>query len=281
MSLPDLTLDYYGMSDKGLKRPMNEDQFLIAELNKSILIKQTSLSQAQPQRLLSDSQNQLFLVADGMGGHEGGEIASSLAVSTTIAQFLNFIPWFAQLDDWKDRDLRDELLDALEACQSKVEAAKESEKQKMGTTLTFTHVSWPRLHVVHVGDSRCYLLRDGKLKQITVDHTLAQQMVEQGTLKPETAKKSRWSNILWNAIGGGSPRLKPELHEEDLRSGDTLLLCTDGLTRHVSDKQIIDSFSNPNRTMKTAAQNLVAMANNAGGSDNITVVTAKYHEATA
>jgi protein phosphatase len=276
MSDNNPSLDYYGMSDKGRKRPENEDQFLIAELNKSILIKQTSLSDSQPQRLFSNSQNQLFLVADGMGGHEGGEIASSLAVSTTIAQFLNLIPWFAQLDEWKDRDLRDELLDALEACQSKVEAADESDKQKMGTTLTFAHVNWPRLHVVHVGDSRCYLLRDRKLKQITVDHTLAQQMVEQGTLRPSTAKKSRWSNTLWNAIGGGKSSLKPELHEADLTLGDTLLLCTDGLNRHVSDEQIVEVLSNSGQTTKTIVQNLVAMANDAGGSDNITVVAAKY-----
>jgi protein phosphatase len=269
-------LDCYGITDKGQKRPENEDQFLIAEMSKSILIRETSLPKSPPERLLSDPHNQLFLVADGMGGHKGGEVASSLAVKSTIEQFLNFIPWFAQLDDWRDRDLREELMDALEACQAEVEAAETSDKQDMGTTLTFAHVSWPRLHVVHVGDSRCYLFRNQKIKQITIDHTLAQQMIEQGTLKPESARKSRWNNILWNAIGGGNSRLKPDLREEELKYGDILLLCTDGLTRHVSNERIEETLSNTKRSMKAIVQDLVGMANNAGGLDNITVVAAQY-----
>ncbi|HJT76940.1 MAG TPA: hypothetical protein VJ739_07025, partial [Gemmataceae bacterium] len=134
------------------------------------------------------------------------------------------------------------------------------------------------LYVVHVGDSRCYLLRGGRLEQVTRDHTIAQQLVERGTLTPEQAEESRWSHILWNCLGGGSHELKPEVYKASLRLGDSLLLCSDGLSKVVDDARIRDLLGQSLAAEETCRR-LVAAANAAGGPDNITVVVAHFREA--
>jgi protein phosphatase len=123
------------------------------------------------------------------------------------------------------------------------------------------------------------LLRDTKLKQITRDHTVAQQLVEHGKLDPEKADESRWSHILWNVVGGDSQELRPEVYKAQLQVGDTLLLCSDGLTKHVSDSEIATLLANT-RGAEEGCRKLVDEANRSGGSDNITVVLARFKEAT-
>ena len=139
-------------------------------------------------------------------------------------------------------------------------------------TLTMALVIGSRLHVVHVGDSRCYLIRGGVAEQLTTDHTLARQMVESGGLKPEEEAGSRWSNVLWNVLGGFQDgELMVEVRSIQLESGDRVVLCTDGLHRYVDARHlaaIVDGADSPSG----ACSRLVAIAKEAGGEDNITVV---------
>ena len=145
----------------------------------------------------------------------------------------------------------------------------------MGTTLTMAHIVWPRLYVVHAGDSRCYLIRNGRAEQLTTDHTMARKLVESGGLRPEEEATSRWSNVLWNVLGGrGEGELIAEVRCADLNDGDYLLLCSDGLHRYIdSDEiaEIVTRLESPSRI----CESLVELANEQGGEDNITVVVAQ------
>src|SRR5262249_5001035 len=147
----------------------------------------------------------------------------------------------------------------------------------MGTTLTMAYLLWPRLYVVHAGDSRCYLLREDRLHQITTDHTLAQQMVERGVLQPAEAQDSNWSHVLWNCIGGGSRELSVEVHKATLRLGDSLLLCTDGLTQCVPNEQIRDLLREP-ASAEQVCRHLLHAAHEKGSPDNVTVVVAHFRD---
>lgn len=197
-------LDCFGLTDIGKVRTANEDQFLISDLVKSLLIHHTSLSHEDHTRLFGNSQGQLLLVADGMGGHAAGKQASTIAVESLARYVLNTMPWFFRLDESQENDRKEELIAALGECQRSIEVAAEAnaENRGMGTTLTMAYINWPRMYVVHVGDSRCYLFRQSRLEQVTTDHTMAQQLVERGELTAEQAQASRWSHVLWNCLGG-------------------------------------------------------------------------------
>jgi protein phosphatase len=189
------------------------------------------------------------------------------------------MPWFFGLHQTHEGDLREELKIALERCQERIEAdaAANVKNRGMGTTLTMAYVLWPRLYVVHVGDSRCYLLRKPRLERITTDHTMAQQFVEKGMLPAEEAEVSRWSHVLWNCLGGDSHEVRPEVCKASLKLGDTILLCTDGLTRCVNDEELRDQLSQE-RTAEETCRQLVKTANQRGGPDNITVVVARCQD---
>jgi protein phosphatase len=267
-------LDVSGLTDAGKLRETNEDQFLIADLVKSMQVNQTSLGLDQEKgRMFGGSQGKVLLVADGMGGHEGGEQASTIAVEALTRYVLNVMHWLFRLEEDGDEDFQEDLRAAMEHCQEKVEDELERERRKApGTTLTLAYMIWPRLYVVHVGDSRCYLWRNSKLKQITKDHTMAQKLVDEGQMEEE--ETARWSHVLWNVIGGGSEQLAPEVYKAKLEKGDTLMLCTDGLTKHVSDEALA-SLLGDGLSSKECAERMVTQANESGGSDNITVVVAR------
>jgi protein phosphatase len=273
-------MDCHGLTDVGKQREANEDQFLIADLSKSMLIHQTSLTHDDHTRLFGGSQGKLLMVADGMGGHAEGQRASSLAVQTLASYVLNTMHWFFRLEEGREADLHEELKTALEECQRSIERAAEASPQQkgMGTTLTMAYILWPRLYVVHAGDSRCYLLRGDRLEQITKDHTLAQRLVDQGVLDAAEARESRWSHILWNCIGGGSHELNPDVYKANLQIGDTLLLCSDGLTTDVPDQEI-NAVLQRKRGAEETCRLLVEAANAAGGRDNITVIVAHFRDA--
>jgi len=272
-------MDCHGLSDRGKVRKANEDQFFIADLNKSMRVHQTSLDIEDQTRLFGDSQGKLLLVADGMGGHAGGERASTLAVDAVCGYLLNNMRWFFRLHEDDQNDFLDDLKSALEQCQSRVsaEAERTPQRKQMGTTVTMAYVVWPRLYVVHAGDSRCYILRKSKLSQITTDHTFAERFVEAGTIEPEEAESSPWSNVLWNVVGGDSEELLPEVYKAELQLGDTLLLCTDGLNKHVSDN-LITALLDADTNAEDICCRLVEATNEAGGTDNVTVVVARFCE---
>ena len=145
----------------------------------------------------------------------------------------------------------------------------------MGTTLTMAYVLWPRVYVVHAGDSRCYLHRSGYLTRMTTDHTIAQRALDEGILTEEEAKSSVLGNTLWNCIGGGTAGVTPDVYHATLTPGDELLLCTDGLTRKLTEEHISDVLKRSS-SPEVAVGALITSANEAGGEDNITVVLVKF-----
>lgn len=266
----------FGLTDRGRRRQINEDQFLVADLAKTMLVRDTSLAAPQSARLVGAPQGRLLLVADGMGGRGAGRLASSVAVDSVVDQLLNVMPWFYGLDQSHEGDLTSALKTSMTRCQARVRVAAQAEKANpfLGTTLTMAYVIWPRAYIVHVGDTRCYLWRGGELLQISKDHTLAQRLAEGPPRTPEP-RASRWRNVLWNAIGGDTDTLSPEVYKVSLRPHDALLLCTDGLGKHMSDAELAGELAS-NCSVEELCRRLVGMANERGGRDNVTVVMARF-----
>lgn len=268
-----------GRTHPGLQRKENQDQFLVAQLARTLRVKGTSMGSALPDELIGQPQGTLLMVADGVGGVSGGEQASQLVVDTMSRRMLELAPLSVSRmrgdEEWWHEQLRSAVMDAREAIR---EAGRETpEHADMGSTLTLGYLLWPRLHLVHLGDSRCYLLREGRLGQLTRDHTVARRLVENGVLDPADEARSPYSSVLWNAISARQTKLEPQLLSHELEDGDVLLLCSDGLTRHLSDQEIaktLSSLGNP----AVACEALVRAANEAGGSDNTTVVVARLQE---
>ena len=270
-----LNVKSFGQTDKGRVRPNNEDHFLIAELAKALQIRHSSLDQGGVQ--YSGPQGHLFLVADGVGGSAAGERASALAVNTVENYVLDTLNWCDTLtDDAHDRVLN-KFREALCLADEKLcrEATKQPELHGMGTTMTMAYRFDHELFVAHVGDSRGYLLRNGLLYRLTRDHTMVEEMVRLGLLKPEEAAGHGFRHVITNAIGGNSPGVNVEVHKVALEAGDRLLLCSDGLTEMVLDEEIVDVLA-AEMEPKKACERLVNRANENGGNDNVTVVVAHF-----
>jgi serine/threonine protein phosphatase PrpC len=268
-----------GLTDIGRKRDANEDHFLIATLSKSMQVEQTSLDQQAGAELCSSAHGKLLLVADGIGGHVAGERASELAINTMSQYVLNILPWFYRLYGEDEADLYDELRLAMERCEAVIDAESEAvpEHDGMGTTLTMAYVLWPNMYVIHVGDSRCYVLRGEQLSQITVDQTAAQELVDRGALDSDQARSSMWHHVLNSALGRGMEKLRSSVYKAELQANDTVLLCTDGLTECVADADIKAILLARDSEQQTC-EHLVDVANDAGGTDNITVIVARFPE---
>ncbi len=270
-----ISIEYAGLTDIGRVRKNNEDHFLIADLTKQLQVTQTSLTPPHSYGWKSGVTGHLFVVADGMGGLAGGELASGLAVETISWYVAKTMPWFYRYQDGREKELENELKNAVQAVQEAVkDAAEQSRFRKMGTTLTLACVLWPRVYIVHAGDSRFYLRREGKLQRWTTDHTVGQRAVDDGLLTAAQAEASGLGNALWNCIGAGQKNVTPDLYHATLQPGDELLLCTDGLSRKVTDETILDILSSA-PTAELAASALITAANDAGGTDNITVIVAR------
>jgi protein phosphatase len=274
-----IEMDCSGLTDIGEVRPANEDQFLIADLRKSMDVHQTSLGLDDRTRLFGRSEGKLLAVADGLGGHAAGDRASTVAIDRLTTYMLSSMPWLFRLDPTLEDDFLSDLDAALRDCQERIQAEAEFQPQKhgMGTTLTMAYVLWPRMFVVHVGDSRCYLFRNSRLEQITRDHTFAQEFADQGDVAAELADQPRWSHTLWNVVGGTSDELKPEAYKAELAAGDTVLLCTDGLTEEVPDDEI-GQLLERGQDAAQCCRRLVDAANEAGGRDNIAAIVARFRQ---
>ena len=270
-------LDCAGATDVGRSRATNQDHFLIADLKKSMLVNATSLPLAQQSRLFGGSMGRLLMVADGMGGHAAGERASTLAIDYLVDSLLNRVHWCFNLDRDPEGDFIEDLKHLLQSAHQRIldEGLLKSEQRGMGTTLTMAYVIWPRMYVVHAGDSRCYLFRRNASEQLTIDHTLAKQLLDSGGLKAEEVSASRWSNVLWNVLGGGNGELTAEVRRVDLMPGDSVLLCSDGLYRYLSDEVLMQHIESAT-TAEAACRSLICAANELGGSDNITAVVALF-----
>jgi serine/threonine protein phosphatase PrpC len=269
------TVRSFGLTDRGKERSSNQDQFLIATLVKALQVQSTSLPQPRLQQ--SSDRGHLFIVADGMGGHAGGEQASALAIDSVETFILDRFKWFAHLKGQEQDQVFTDFQRALGRANARIlaEAAESPALRGMGTTLTLAYSVNEDLFVAHVGDSRCYLYRKGMVHRITSDHTLVEEMIRRGTLSAEEADEHCLRHVIINAVGGNMPEVKVELHKLRLIAGDGILLCSDGLTNTVSDEDIADILQ-AETDPESICRKMVARANDAGGPDNITVVYVQY-----
>ena len=270
----------FGVSDVGEVRDHNEDSFLVAKLERSMRLYQSSRPFGDGAKVKGPPQGWLIMVADGMGGHAAGEVASAMTVDSLARYAFTLMPWSLPRSADDSRVLATGLRDAVKQVQADMrDAAEHGQGQHgMGTTLTMAYVTWPNLFAVHVGDSRMYAYRDGHIHQVTRDHTLAQQLVDNKVMSEDEAESSDFSNILVNALGGESEELRVELHHARLYEGDVLLLCSDGLTKHVDNEEIasvLHAIAGGEGVEKNV-RSLIERAKQEGGTDNVTVVIARF-----
>lgn len=276
--LPATRLSFAAKTHVGLVRSNNEDQYLVVRLRKSLDVLDTSLAPDDGPQLV-DQDGYVLLVADGIGGRAGGERASALVVKEATHYLLGAAKWFFRLDD-PDEHVRLRLLrEALDRVDRQIiEAGEENPALAgMGTTLTAVSIVGMDLFIVHVGDSRAYHFHDGQLKQLTTDHTLTQELVDEGLITVNQARTHPLHSVLTNALGG-RPGVEADIVRLRVADGDRLLLCTDGLSELVADKKIAELLA-LHPAPEPACEALVAAALNAGGMDNVTVIVATIHSA--
>ena len=271
----ELAVKAFGITDTGKVRSTNEDQFLAAELTKSMRVWQTSL--AGPRVQVGEERAHLFLVADGMGGHRAGERASTLA-ATAIEHFtLNSFKWFFGTDSSEAKKVLAQFQTALTEADAAIvgEAADKPELRGMGTTVTMAFQVGTQLCVVHVGDSRAYLYREHELLQLTRDHTVVADLVQSGVIQPEEAAGHHLRHVITNVVGGPQAGVKVEARALQILPGDRLLLCSDGLTEAVTDDEIAATIDGA-PDVEAAARQLLALAMAGPARDNITLVVASF-----
>jgi protein phosphatase len=270
----DDELDLFGLTHPGLVREENQDQFLLCTVHPQVVIHGTSLPAPEPGALRGQRLATILLVADGVGGSAAGSVASRLATEAVARYVASTLRCYhAAGSSSEDEFMRSLHAAAIEAHHTvRAESLARPDGREMATTLSLGIVVWPWLYVVQVGDSRCYLLKDGVLRQVTRDQTLAQELVERGVLPRERAHASPLSHVLSSAIGADAA---PEITRVDVRErGSVILVCSDGLTKHVSDAEIAERL----RTMESAEQvcrALLALALERGGTDNVTLVVGR------
>jgi serine/threonine protein phosphatase PrpC len=248
-----LQLIFGHKSDLGRERDNMEDAYLIRSNQLDSGVK---------------SKGALFIVADGVGGNKSGEIASNMAANTAVEKYYS-----SQLQDPVTA-----LSQALINTNAVVyQQSRTLGNENMATTIVCAVIHHGKLTVAHIGDSRAYLFRNGKLTQITQDHSWIHDQVSRGILTLEQAEKSPYRNVINRSIGN-KPEVEPEVHEHgELQDGDRILLCTDGLYDGVSDAQMIQVLAS--YAPQDACEVFVDMANKAGGTDNITVIVIEIHTA--
>ncbi len=243
-------LRFHARTDVGLKRKHNEDSLLAAE------------------------EFGVFVVADGVGGRKAGELASAITVNT----FQSYAPQLkAAVDAFAadaNRDTRNGVLQLLDqaanaASRRVYEAATATGRQGMTTTLVAAVLGGGAAFVVHVGDSRAYLVRDGELRQLTEDHSMVNELIRTGAMTPDDAATSRYRNVITRAVGL-YPTVRTDTLHVELLDGDRLLLCSDGLSDMVPAEKLLDLAAQPNLTR--AVDELIQAALDRGGRDNVTVI---------
>ncbi len=238
----------FGRSDIGLKRKSNQDCFYSAKVNESAL---------------------WAVVCDGMGGVNGGDVASNLAVKS-IKESLSNGTW-KELGEIQSSDVKKMLKNALKKANLEIFTNAQDNKNLagMGTTAVLVAVVNDKIHVAHVGDSRAYLVRQGKINQLTIDHSMVQEMIDEGEITHEEAKMHPNKNIITRALGI-SKDVDVDYSMKTKKAGDAVIICTDGLTNYLDQKEILDYF----KVEKGEAfvDGLISAANERGGADNITVV---------
>lgn len=254
MSLSD-KINITGITDEGLLREHNEDSIDYS------------------------SELGLLVLADGMGGHKGGEIASAMAVDTIMQNLVSALPEIppGATDERTGYSLKSMAIEnAIEVANLKIfEASKNNEQYEgMGTTVVVVLFYDNRVSIAHVGDSRLYRMRGELLEQITRDHTLLQELVDRGFYTPREAEKSLNKNLVTRAVGV-NPGVDIDLQEDIVLTGDTYLICSDGLTDMINDDLVEDILLNYPDDLQKMCEELIRQAKEHGGKDNVSVVLAQ------
>jgi protein phosphatase len=252
-----MKLAYEALSDTGRKRKGNEDSYRL------------------------NPEHKLFVVADGMGGHAAGEVASRTAVDS-INEFVTLsggnreITWPFGLDDSISYDGNRLKTAIRHANRRLLEATREqAEYEGMATTVAALLVDGDTANIAHVGDSRVYLFKDGKISLLTTDHSWVNEQIQSGVISPEQARNHPLRNVVTRALGGRTD-LSVDVRSVPMAADDVLLLCSDGLTTMVADPDIERILGESGGDIGRAARALVDAANEHGGEDNITVVLVKF-----
>ena len=266
----DEELDFFGLTHPGLVRKDNQDHYLVSTLHKTARVRSTSLPNPELFELPSQRLASFGMVADGVGGHHGGETASRAAIESVAQYVKETMNAFYSANENDDDAFFSALKDAARSChEAVVTRGRDAGQPTAATTLTLFIAVWPKLYIMHVGDSRLYRYRGGALTQLTRDQTLAQDLVDSGALPKSVAAKSPLAHVLTNAMGASDST--PDVTRVDLERGDALLLCTDGLTKHVADAQIAERMRTTRRA-EDIVRTLVDDAIAGGGTDNVTVL---------
>src|SRR2546428_4113073 len=263
-----IKVQVFGKTDLGKTRDHNEDCFLVADLTRG----ERSLPPTVREHEIGE-RGALVVVADGMGGAAAGELASQMATDTIFDQMEKM--WGTEKELTPQR-FAYRLKEAVEVANGQIHAHAKAhpEVRGMGTTTTAAGVLVDHVYITQVGDSRVYLIRNGVAVQLTKDQSLMQRLVEAGELTEEEAAHSERRNIILQALGP-DPKVKVDLTHQEIRRGDVLVLCSDGLSGQVKKEEIAE-IVNSERDLQAACDRLIALANQRGGPDNITVIIARF-----
>lgn len=267
-------IDGWGLTHPGNVRESNQDHFLGGALASGVHVLNSSLGHQEDSVVYLERDATMAVVADGVGGSSGGEHAARVAVEALVQEVSRSFH-HAQFAEAKDPDVFSRLLqDAALACHESLlqQAEEEPEKGNFSTAVTLLLGLWPHAYLLQVGDTRCYIFQNGKLTQITRDQTWAQDLIDAGTLSQTKAQASRWANVLSSSIGG--QETTPVVTRIERNWGDVLLLCSDGLTKHVSDERIAERLATMTSS-RQAAEGLLEDALADGGTDNITIIVGR------
>jgi protein phosphatase len=273
----DTDVDAWGLTHIGKVRKTNQDHYFAGSLTRGLVADRTSLGadvepMLQPERLAS-----FGMVADGVGSTRGGEEASRLAVVALVREVAKGFHE-AQVAEPTDSEAFVRLLhDAALACHESLleRSEQDPEHVRFATTLTLFLGLWPHAYLLQVGDSRAYMFKDGELTQITRDQTMAQELVDQGVLTQTKSHSTKWAHVLSSAIGGH--QAAPVVTRLVRDWGTVMLLCSDGLTKHVSDERIKERLQHMT-SARQLCEDLLQDALDEGGSDNITIVVGRTLE---
>lgn len=271
----DHELDLFGLTHIGRVRESNQDHFLLCTVHPQVIVHGTSLPSSDRLPLFGQRLATIMLVADGVGGGSAGGDASQLAVEAVTRYVSNTLRCYHAAGSGDQGEFADALRAAANEAHDAVRqgAAMQVNSIGMATTLTLTIVIWPWVHVVQVGDSRCYRYLNGTLQQFTRDQTMAQALVDEGALPPEMLAKSPFKNVLTSAIGGSEAT--PVVTQFDIRDRNSvLLLCSDGLTKHVTNDEIGEQIG-AMQSSEQLCRALVELALERGGSDNVTILAGR------
>lgn len=273
---PLTAADIGAASHQGHKRKNNEDHYLVIRFQRSLENLTTNIDDDVLRQSYALTGYGM-LVADGMGGMAGGEVASKLALQRLVELIVDTPDWMMSLNDQTVSTVMDRMNERfLQVDQTlRAEAQKDATLRGMGTTLTVAGSLGDDLIIGHIGDSRAYLFRENKLTQITSDHTLAQALIDAGVAKPDDPETKSMRHVLTTALGALSDKIPPQIHRLKMSDGDQILLCSDGLTEMVEDANIAAVMAAAGSAQQTCDQ-LITLALAAGGLDNVTVIVAKF-----